>query len=82
MANYIKYGGLMTASLLFLFWGIHVLLGAYRQNDPFAFMIIFFAANFIILISTTLLIGFAVRLWRERGLKKDLENHKEPAPPA
>lgn len=54
----------MMVSFFFLLLGVEVLVGAYRINDPFAFMLTFFASNFIILISATLLIGFAIRLWR------------------
>lgn len=71
MVAYLKYGGLMTVAALFMLLGIHVLMGAYRLNDPFSFMLTFFASNFIILISATLLIGFATRLWRHRRVKID-----------
>nr|WP_281432357.1 hypothetical protein [Desulfatitalea alkaliphila] len=44
--------------------GIQVLIGAYRLTDPFSFVLTFFAANFIILISAALSLGFALRLLR------------------
>ncbi len=46
----------------FLFFGIEVLRFAYRLNDPFIFIIYFFASNLIILISAVLLIGFFYRM--------------------
>lgn len=42
----------------FLFFGVQILIGAYRLKDPFSFILTFFAANFIILISATLMIAF------------------------
>ncbi|MBR9981905.1 MAG: hypothetical protein KFF50_12835 [Desulfatitalea sp.] len=63
---YIKYGVLLLVGLLFLLLGIQVLVGAYRMNDPFSFVLAFFAANFIILISAALCLGFVLRLLRLR----------------
>lgn len=63
---YIKYGILLLVGLLFLLLGIQVLVGAYRMNDPFSFVLAFFAANFIILISAALCLGFVLRLLRLR----------------
>jgi len=77
MVAYLKYGGLMTVAALFMLLGIDVLMGAYRLNDPFSFMLTFFASNFIILISATLLIGFAARLWRHRRIKSDTPNEQD-----
>jgi hypothetical protein len=50
--------------------GIHVLISAYKIKDPFAFMLSFFASNFIILISATLLIAFAIRLAQYRKAQR------------
>ncbi len=77
MVGYLKYGGLMTVAALFMLLGIHVLVGAYRLNDPFSFMLTFFASNFIILFSATLLIGFAIRMWRHREIKSDKPNEED-----
>ncbi len=71
MAVYLKYGGLIIIAALFMMLGIHVLMGAYRLEDPFSFMLTFFASNFIILISVSLLIGFAIRFWRLHTTKMD-----------
>ena len=46
----------------FLYYGIQLLISAYDRNDPFIFIMIFFAANFIILISGTLIFGFVYRM--------------------
>ena len=47
----------------FLVLGVQLLLAAYELPDPFTFIMTFFAACLIILISATLLIGFFVRLY-------------------
>jgi hypothetical protein len=80
MVNYIKYGGLIVVSLLFMLFGIHVLVAAYRLKDPFSFVLSFFASNFIILISATLIAGFAMRFWRihRPGAAKGPISHEEP----
>jgi hypothetical protein len=46
----------------FLVVGVQLLMAAYDLPDPFTFIMTFFAACLIILISATLLIGFFVRL--------------------
>ena len=46
----------------FLYYGIRLLISAYDLNDPFIFIMTFFAANFIILISATLIFGFTYRI--------------------
>lgn len=46
----------------FLVVGVQLLMAAYDLPDPFTFIMTFFAACLIILISATLLIGFLVRL--------------------
>ncbi|MBI5063790.1 MAG: hypothetical protein HZB87_10125 [Desulfatitalea sp.] len=81
MVSYFKYGGLMTMAVLFMLLGIHVLVGAYRLNDPFSFMLTFFASNFIILISATLLIGFTIRLWRHRNGNTGKTKEEGPSAP-
>ena len=53
---------LMAVSAFFLYFGIRLLISAYKLDDPFTFFMTFFAANFIILISATLIICFAYRM--------------------
>ncbi len=55
---------LILISLFFLAVGIDLLISAYRLNDPFSFVIVFFASNLMILISAALCLGFALRLHR------------------
>jgi hypothetical protein len=53
---------LTSISAFFLYFGIRLLVSAYNLNDPFTFLMTFFASNFIILISAALMIGFAYRM--------------------
>ncbi len=45
-----------------MLFGIDVLYMSYHLNEPFSFVLTFFASNFIILISCALLIGFVLRI--------------------
>ncbi len=53
---------LILIGAFFLYYGIQLLIGSYDLNDPFVFIMTFFASNFIILISATLVFGFAYRI--------------------
>ena len=53
---------LILIGAFFLYYGIQLLIGAYDLKDPFIFIMTFFASNFIILISGTLVFGFAYRI--------------------
>ncbi len=61
---WIRQAMLTLAGCIFLLFGIHVLMLAYNQNDPFTFILIFFASNLIILISAALIIGFICKMVR------------------
>lgn len=70
MDHWIKYGVLLILSGVFLVFGVHVLVAAYRLNDPFSFVLTFFASNLIILISGVGVAGFLIRLvqgYRNKG---------------
>ena len=51
-------------SLFFLVFGVDLIRGAYDLNDPFSFIMTFFAASFIILISLTLALVFTIKMIR------------------
>ena len=51
-------------SLFFLVFGVDLIRGAYGLNDPFSFIMTFFAASFIILISLTLALVFIIKMIR------------------
>jgi hypothetical protein len=46
----------------FLLFGIHLLILAYHLDNPFWFIMTFFASNLIILISAALLLGFIIQM--------------------
>ncbi|PIE63337.1 MAG: hypothetical protein CSA25_00655 [Desulfobacter postgatei] len=54
---------LLTALFFFVF-GIDLIRGAYDLTDPFSFVMTFFAASFIILISLTLALVFMIKMIR------------------
>jgi len=62
---------LILAGLFFLTFGIHILIAAYRLEDPYAFIMTFFASNFIILISATLIFGFVLRMIKVYRILKE-----------
>jgi hypothetical protein len=47
-----------------LAWGISLLISAYSMNNPVEFVMVFFASNFIVLISGTGVLYAAFRFWR------------------
>jgi TRAP-type C4-dicarboxylate transport system permease small subunit len=53
---------LIAVGCFFLLFGVHLLISAYELNNPFWFVMTFFASNLIILISVALVIGFVIRL--------------------
>lgn len=55
---------MILVSLFFLVFGIDLLRGAYSLDNPFNFIMVFFAASFIILISITLGASFLIKIIR------------------
>ena len=53
---------LILIGAFFLYYGIQLLISSYDLNDPFIFIMTFFSANFIILISGTIVFWFAYRI--------------------
>jgi len=53
---------LALVAIFFILFGIDILIMAYRINDPFSFIMTFFASNLIILISATLLLIFILNM--------------------
>ena len=68
---------LISVSAFFLYFGIRLLISAYELNDPFTFLMTFFASNFIIFISGTLIIGFAYRMFTVYRQSKNSDNSGE-----
>jgi len=64
----------------FLFFGIDMMVGSYSFNDPFSFMMSFFAASFVILISLTLFISFPIKMVRVyRQINHPPDNKEQPS---
>jgi len=79
-----KYGWwllqiLMTVVCGFFFiFGIDLLLGAYSLNDLYSFIMTFFAASFVILISLALFISFIIKMVRVfRQIRNKPDNQKQ-----
>ena len=64
---------LILVGTFFLYYGIRLLISSYDLNDPFLFIMVFFAANFIILISATLIFGFTYRIIRAIRQSKKID---------
>jgi hypothetical protein len=60
--SWLKYIVYTLLACFFLVFGFQVLLFAYDLNDPFSFIMTFFASNLIILISATLMLVFVIRI--------------------
>lgn len=55
---------LTAGACFFVFFGISLLMAAYQLKDPFSFIMTFFAASLIILISAVMVVGFVLRMNR------------------
>ena len=55
---------MILVSGFFLVFGFDLLMSAYDLKDPFSFIMTFFAASFVILISGALLISFLIKMIR------------------
>lgn len=65
-------------AFFFVFFGFSLLVGAYQLNDPFSFIMTFFGASLMTLISVVMVMGFVVRMIRMRRAGrclKDEESH-------
>ena len=62
----------------FLYFGIEVLVGAFSLKEPFSFILTFFASNFIILISSALLIGFIFKIKRLYHYRRIGDEQQKP----
>lgn len=53
---------LIVIAGFYLVFGIQLLISAYQLNNPAYFIFTFFASNFMILFSGTLVVGFVIRM--------------------
>ena len=71
---------LMLVSGFFLIFGVGLMIGSYSLKDPFSFIMTFFAASFIILISLTLSITFLIKMVRVyRHINHHTNNKNHPS---
>ncbi len=67
----------MLLCLVFAFFGINLLIGAYGLESPYNFVLTFFASNLIILISLAILVGCCFQIHQRvhtRGVKPPNKN--------
>jgi len=64
---------LLVLAIFFIIFGIDLLYTAYQLTEPFSFIMTFFASNFIILISATLLFSFVYKIVRYIRKTKEKE---------
>lgn len=61
-------------SIFFFLFGLDLIRAAYTLDNPFSFIMAFFAASFILSISLTLLITFLIKMIRVFKQLKSLKN--------
>ncbi len=69
-------GVLSLISLFFALFGIDLLVATYGLKNPFHFVMTFFSASFIILISLALFAGFVARMIRRYRQPNNTGFHK------
>jgi hypothetical protein len=67
---WIGHLALTAAACFFAWFGVSLLVASYGLDDPFSFIMTFFASNLMILISLTMILGFALRMWRVWRLQR------------
>jgi hypothetical protein len=67
----------MTLSLVFIIFGILILIGAYTITIPHYFVLTFFASNFIILVSGAVLVGYSIQVVQRLRGKQVSKEPKE-----
>ncbi len=55
---------MLGVSIFFMLFGFDLLRASYTFEDPFSFIMTFFAASFMLLISAALGLGFVVKMVR------------------
>jgi len=66
---------LILLGFFFLYYGLELLISSYGLNDPYTFLMTFFASNFIILISAALVFVFVYRMI---AVYRQLKNKHRP----
>lgn len=63
---------LLLVSMFFFLFGLDLLISSYQLQDPFSFIMTFFAASFVLLISAALAITFLIKMIR---VYRRIRNH-------
>ena len=67
---------LTGVACFFVFFRISLLAASYSLGDPFSFIMTFFAASLIILISIVMVIGFVFRMRRVMLIDRSMNDHE------
>jgi Kef-type K+ transport system membrane component KefB len=72
------FGQLLLTGIacFFVIFGISLLVASYRLGDPFSFIMTFFAASLIILISVVMVMGFVMRMRRVKLADRSINDHE------
>lgn len=72
------FGQLLLTGIacFFVIFGISLLRASYRLGDPFSFILTFFAASLIILISVVMVLGFVMRMRRMKLTDRSISDHE------
>jgi len=73
---WLKQTLLTGLACFFVYFGISMLVGAYRLEDPYSFIMTFFGASLMILISVVMVMGFLAQMVRMRRTSRSVENHE------
>lgn len=71
---WVRQAILIFVGCFFIAFGILLLVSAYKMNDPYSFIMAFFSANLMILISATLVLGFVLRMVKAYKLSNKNED--------
>ncbi len=71
---WVRQALLILVGCFFIAFGILLLVSAYHQKDPYSFIMAFFGASLMILISATLVLGFVLRMVKAYKLSKGSED--------
>jgi Kef-type K+ transport system membrane component KefB len=72
------FGQLLLTGIasFFVIFGISLLMASYRLGDPFSFIMTFFAASLIILISVVMVLGFVMRMRRMKLTDRSINDRE------
>ena len=69
---WLKQTLLTGLACFFVYFGFSMLVGAYRLKDPYSFIMTFFGASLMILISVVMVMGFLAQMVRMRRASRSV----------